>query len=291
MMALPWEEAALTRSHDRTAFDCGDGDLNAYLRRYARQNHASGGAKCFVAVPRETPARILGFYTVSPASIEFSRAPAVVTRGLGRYEVPVYRLGRLAVDRTVQARGLGGALLWRALARCMSVARQAGGVALLIDAKSDRAAAWYEGFGAVRLLDAPRSLVLPFAMAAKVMAREERRVRGTAGTIARSGAVQRTLVIAARVCARTCAFSPVAAGRSLPSPIVPMRDRAMPLAMRRCGATAPAHVAATRAISDYQVPASIIPGQPLQRGSHPRPRHGAAVPAPALAERQSGGAL
>jgi GNAT superfamily N-acetyltransferase len=107
------------------------------LKRYARQNHESGGAKCFVATPRDAPARILGFYTLSPASVEFSRAPAVVTRGLGRYEIPVYRLGRLGVDRTVQGRGLGGRLLLRAAERCMTAAQEVGGVALLIGAKSD----------------------------------------------------------------------------------------------------------------------------------------------------------
>ncbi|MSP02380.1 MAG: GNAT family N-acetyltransferase [Acetobacteraceae bacterium] len=169
MTPLVWEEAPLGRPHDRDAFDCEDDDLNTYLKRYARQNHASGGAKCFVAVPGDTPSRILGFYTLSPASIEFSRAPSVVTRGLGRYDLPVYRLGRLAVDRSAKGRGLGGRLLWRALERCLAVAAEAGGVALLIDAKNDRAAAWYESHGAVRLLDAPRSLVLPFSMAAKVL--------------------------------------------------------------------------------------------------------------------------
>jgi GNAT superfamily N-acetyltransferase len=167
MTALAWEQAPLARSHERTAFDCGDDDLNTYLKRYARQNHESGGAKCFVAVPRETPSRILGFYTLSPAAVEFSRAPSVLTRGLGRYEVPVYRLGRLAVDGGVQGRGLGGRLLWCAVERCLAVAREVGGVALLIDAKDDRAAIWYEGHGAIRLLDAPRSLVLPLAIAAK----------------------------------------------------------------------------------------------------------------------------
>ena len=79
-------------------------------------------------------------------------------------------LAALAVDHGVQGRGLGGALLWRALERCLAVAREAGGVALLIDAKSDEAAAWYERHGAVQLLDAPRSLVLPFALAAKARA-------------------------------------------------------------------------------------------------------------------------
>jgi len=57
----------------------------------------------------------------------------------GRYEIPVYRLGRLGVDRTVQGRGLGGRLLLRAAERCMTVAQEVGGVALLIDAKSDHA--------------------------------------------------------------------------------------------------------------------------------------------------------
>jgi GNAT superfamily N-acetyltransferase len=164
-----WEEAPLARNHDRAAFNCGDDDLNTYLKRYARQNHESGGAKCFVAVTRDTPARILGFYTLSPASIEFSRAPSVVTRGLGQYDVPVYRLGRLAVDSSVQGRGLGGALLWRALERCLAVVRDAGGVALLIDAKSDEAARWCESHGAVPLLDAPHSLVLPFSMATRLL--------------------------------------------------------------------------------------------------------------------------
>ena len=169
MTALIWDESPLGKSHDRNAFDCGEHHLNTYLKRYARQNHESGGAKCFVATPRETPARILGFYTLSPASIEFERAPAVATRGLARYEVPVYRLGRLAVDRNVQGRGLGGSLLLRAAERCMIVAEQAGGVALLIDAKNDGVAQWYEGYGALRLLDAPLSLLLPFAVVLKAL--------------------------------------------------------------------------------------------------------------------------
>jgi len=163
--ALVWREAPLAKHHDRAAFDCADADLNLYLQRYARQNHESGGAKCFVATPADTPGRILGFYTLSPASIEYSRTPALAKKGLARYDVPMFRLGRLAVDKTVQGRGLGGALLLRAADRCIRVAHEVGGVAMLIDAKNDRAAKWYAGYGAVALLDAPLSLVLPFAVA------------------------------------------------------------------------------------------------------------------------------
>jgi GNAT superfamily N-acetyltransferase len=171
MTAVVWEETPLRKQHDRAAFDCGDADLNVYLQRYARQNHESGGAKCFVAAPSGEPARVLGFYTLSPASVEYSRTPAVARKGLGRYDVPVFRLGRLAVDRGVQGRGLGGALLLRAAHRCVRVADEVGGVALLIDAKNERVAQWYASYGCVALLDAPLSLVLPLAIAVDALKR------------------------------------------------------------------------------------------------------------------------
>jgi len=60
---------------------------------------------------------LVGFYTLSPASLDYARTPALAKKGLARYDVPVFRLGRLGVDRTVQGRGLGGALLLRAAHR------------------------------------------------------------------------------------------------------------------------------------------------------------------------------
>jgi GNAT superfamily N-acetyltransferase len=170
-VTLVWQEAALSRAHDRKKFDCGEPLLNEYLQRYARQNHESGGAKTFVAVAAGAPTIILGYYTLSPASIDYARTPDVLRRGLGRYEVPVFRLGRLAVALAVQGRGLGGGLLIAAGRRCISVAAEVGGVALLIDAKSDRAAIWYEGFGAVRFADAALTLVLPLKTIADAIAR------------------------------------------------------------------------------------------------------------------------
>ncbi|RNJ42655.1 GNAT family N-acetyltransferase [Mesorhizobium erdmanii] len=170
MSSVIWQEVPMGKQHDRAAFNCDDADLNTYLQRFARQNHESGGAKTFVAVTAEDPSHILGFYSLSPASMDYARTPTVARRGLGRYDVPVYRLGRLAVDRTIQGRGLGGGLLLAAGRRCIAVAQEVGGVALLIDAKGDQAARWYEGYGAVRLDDAPLSLVLPFAAIGKAIA-------------------------------------------------------------------------------------------------------------------------
>jgi len=68
---IDWREEALTRHHDRADFDCGVPVLNEYLRRYARQNHDSGGAKTFVAVPPRAPKTVLGYYTISPGAMAF----------------------------------------------------------------------------------------------------------------------------------------------------------------------------------------------------------------------------
>lgn len=162
-MTLPdWHEEPITKHHDRAAFDCRDDALNKFLRRYARKSHESGGAKTFLAVDDTDGKKILGFYSLSPASVAYERTPEIVKRGLARHEVPVFRLGRLAVDRSVQGQGLGGQLLLAAGRRCLFVATEAGGVALLIDAKNERVAGWYASYGAVPLLDAPLSLLLPF---------------------------------------------------------------------------------------------------------------------------------
>jgi GNAT superfamily N-acetyltransferase len=169
--ALDWREEALTRQHSRAGFDCGVAALNEYLHRYARQNHESGGAKTFVAVVPGAPTVVLGYYTISPGAIAFTKAPAALTKKLGRYEVPVFRLGRLAVSFAMQGQGLGGDLLLAAGERALAVAQEVGGVALAIDAKDDRAAQWYERFGAVRLLDDPLKLVLPLETIAAALKR------------------------------------------------------------------------------------------------------------------------
>jgi len=167
---LNWREEPIGRHHDRKAFNCGDAALDEYLRRYARQNHESGGAKTFVAASTSEPIRILGFYTISPGAIELSRVPSDLTRKFGRYDVPVFRLGRLAVDRPAQGQGLGSDLLLAAGARALAVAAEVGGVALAIDAKNDKAARWYGRFGAQPLLDDPLKLILPLAVVADALA-------------------------------------------------------------------------------------------------------------------------
>lgn len=163
-MTVPaWHEEPIAKKHHRDVFDCGEPALNDFLRNHARKSHEAGGAKTFLAISDEDGAAILGFYSLSPASVEYARTPEIVKRKLARYDVPVFRLARLAVHRAMQGQGLGGQLLLSAGRRCILAAAEVGGVALLIDAKNDRVAAWYRSYGAVPIDDAPLSLLLPLA--------------------------------------------------------------------------------------------------------------------------------
>ena len=158
-----WHEEPISKKHDREAFDCGEEALNEFLRRYARKSHELGGAKTFLAIDDAGNKSILGFYSLSPASVGYARAPEIARRGLARHDVPGFRLARLAVDRRWQSRGIGGQLLLAAGRRCLDAAAEVGGVVMVIDAKNERVARWYASYGAVPLLDAPLSLLLPLA--------------------------------------------------------------------------------------------------------------------------------
>jgi len=157
----PWHDEPIHENHDSEAFDCGEKALSEFSGRYARRSHELGGAKTFLAIDDADRKTILGFYSLSPASVSYARTPEIIRRGLARHDVPGFRLARLAVDRRLHGQGLGGQLLLAAGRRCLLAAAEVGGVVLVIDAKNERVAAWYARYGAVPLPDAPLSLLLP----------------------------------------------------------------------------------------------------------------------------------
>ncbi|CDX61479.1 conserved hypothetical protein [Mesorhizobium plurifarium] len=163
-MTLPsWHEQPIAKQHDRASFDCGDAQMNDFLRRFARQSHEQNAAKTFCAIDDANTERILGFYTIAPSAVAHEIVPAAMTRGLARHEVSGFKLARLATDRRVAGQGLGGQLLAAAALRCLRLAGEGGGVLLIIDAKSERAAGWYTSYGAEPLQGQPLTLVMPLA--------------------------------------------------------------------------------------------------------------------------------
>ena len=171
-MTLPaWHEEPINKKHNRNGFDCGQGDLNAFLQQHARQSHENGASKTYLAIDNGDGKTVHGFYTLSPAQVDFQRVPEIARHNLGRHDVGGFRLGRLAVSKPLQGHGLGGQLLVAAARRCIRVSEEVGGTALMIDAKDEKIAAWYVLYGAVPLNDAPRSLLLPYALLKDALAK------------------------------------------------------------------------------------------------------------------------
>jgi ribosomal protein S18 acetylase RimI-like enzyme len=151
---------ALTGSHDRQGFDCGRRELNDWLRQVARQHQEKGLSKTIVAIRGEEPARIRGYYALTLAELENRHLPDAWRKKLPR-RIPGVRLGRLAVDKTFQGRGLGELLLVDALTRARRIVTDAGGIGLFVDALDEQAAGYYRRFGFDASPDNPLLLFLP----------------------------------------------------------------------------------------------------------------------------------
>ena len=133
----------LARSHVVDNFDCGAEPLNTYLRRFALGNQSAGAAQTYVAA---LDGRVVGYHSLSTASVEYAQAPERLRKGLARHPVPVILLARLAVDRTWQGKGLGAALLRDALHRVLAASDIVGLRAIMVHAKDEAARRFYEHF-------------------------------------------------------------------------------------------------------------------------------------------------
>lgn len=152
----------LAGRHDRRAFESGSAQLDAWLRQTAQQHQRRGISKTFAAATEEAPSRILGFYALTVCEVVADELPQDLARKLPR-RVPGIRLGRLAVDRSVQGQGLGELLLMDAIKRAKLVLEHVGVHALFVDAKDARAAAFYRKYGFRALPGNPSTLVLAIA--------------------------------------------------------------------------------------------------------------------------------
>ena len=147
--------------HDRAGFDCGVPALDNYLHRFAEQHRRKGISTTYVLVESDTPAQILGYYSLSAAEVDVARLAEPERQKLPRYPIPCFRMGRLACHRDRRGTGLGKILLGCAVDRCLKAREQVAAYALIVDAKDDGARAFYEHFGFAALGDAPLTLYLP----------------------------------------------------------------------------------------------------------------------------------
>lgn len=146
-------------AHDRSSFHCGAQALDLYLRERASQDVKRLLASCFVLVETATNV-VAGFYTLSASSVLASDVSIEILKRLPRYPVlPAALLGRLAIDRSFQRRGLAAALLADAAQRVLRGDMMA--FALIVGAKDENAAAFYRLQGFLPFASRSMSLFLP----------------------------------------------------------------------------------------------------------------------------------
>jgi predicted N-acetyltransferase YhbS len=129
--------------HDIEAFDSNQPILDEWLRRRALRNEAEGASRTLVTCSGKG---VVGYYSLSAASVLHAVATGRTRRNMPD-PVPVVLLGRLAVDRSWQGKGLGADLLRDAVIRVLGAADIIGVRAILVHAISESAKTFYERHG------------------------------------------------------------------------------------------------------------------------------------------------
>jgi ribosomal protein S18 acetylase RimI-like enzyme len=150
----------LGRKHDRAAFSCGVGPLDAYLQKQASQDARKRAAAPFVLTPDGKT--IAGYYTLSQYAMELKDVPDEVAKQLPKYPlVSATLLERLAVSVDFRGNGLGEALLMDALYRSLRLTEQVASTGIVVDAKDQAARAFYCKYGFIELPKIDKRFLLP----------------------------------------------------------------------------------------------------------------------------------
>ena len=159
----------LAPHHDRDGFSCGVDSLDRYLRTQASQDARRKANGVFILVEPGKPETVLGYYTLCATGLPQGDVPAAARKHVPRYPlVSATLVGRLAVAAARQGERLGAVLLADAVRRAYVSASTIGSSMLVVDAINERAAAFYEGNGFVRLPDSMR-LILPMGIIENIL--------------------------------------------------------------------------------------------------------------------------
>jgi ribosomal protein S18 acetylase RimI-like enzyme len=160
----------LGKQHDRSKFACGEAELDDWFRRRAGQDERRNIARVFVAVDSELG--VVGFYSLSSFKLDVDDLSEEIARKLPRYDgIPAALIGRLARDIRVRGKGVGELLVADAVRRILSAAQSLAVFAIMVDAKNERAATFYESLGFRRFPLRSNRLFLLASSAVKALER------------------------------------------------------------------------------------------------------------------------
>jgi predicted N-acetyltransferase YhbS len=151
--------------HDVSQFDNGKHpSLDAWLKSRALASEGMS-ARTYVICSRDAPQRVVGYYAISTAMEQRISLPNAKIRRSMPDQVPLLLIGRLAVDRQYQGKGLGADLLFDGVRRCLEVSEIAGVRAIITHAIDDDAVRFYQRRGILRSPLGDRVMLLPIEAA------------------------------------------------------------------------------------------------------------------------------
>jgi GNAT superfamily N-acetyltransferase len=148
--------APLLPTHDVTRFDCGKIPLNDWLQHRALRSEGRS-ARTYVACSRHT---VIGYYCLAAGAVQHDGAPRALRKNMPS-PTPVVIIGRLAVDKNFQGRGLGRALLQDALLRITKASDLVGARAVLVHAVDQETVPFYARYGFKSFPNGNQTLYLP----------------------------------------------------------------------------------------------------------------------------------
>ena len=148
--------------HDRSRFDCGVAQLNAYLRTSLGQHGRKDLTRGYVLATDS--GAVAGYFTLSAGRLQVGVLPEP-GKLPARMPLPTTLLARLAVERGWQGQGIGGVLLVHALRIAVTGADMIAAAVIEVEAKDDVARSFYGHFGFRSLKDDRLHLYLPMETA------------------------------------------------------------------------------------------------------------------------------
>jgi hypothetical protein len=137
--------------HDRISFNCGEEELNSFLKTQAVKHMKAGVSKTFV-LQATTPLSnkkypICSFFTVAPSSIKKDSLPIKQAKNLPHYPVPVFLLAQLAVHIDCQGQHMGKITLIKALEFLWKINLQMSAFAIIVDCLNENIEQFYTKYG------------------------------------------------------------------------------------------------------------------------------------------------
>ena len=137
--------------HDRVSFDCGEVELNEFIRTKAAK-HMKAGISRTMLIPTSVPLPdgkypICAFYTIAPSSISRETLPKKLMKKFPRYPVPVFLIAQLAVHSEYHGQGLGKITLIKALEYLWEINSHMRAYAVIVDCLNENAKHFYSKYG------------------------------------------------------------------------------------------------------------------------------------------------